>query len=646
MNKISTLFAALLIVASLASCSDDVSGIKQQAPPTANAEEGLMSTIYKSPQPPPAKLIIAAADSVDRIKPPQPGEEVAEFWQGRGEVGRYGGNLTVAIFGQGPKTFNYWASNDVESAGLCELMFDHLIDLDPWTGQYCGRLARTISISPDKKELTITLRKGLVWSDKRPITADDVIFTLNTIVKHGYGNSSYRDVMSLEGQFPEIVKVDDLTVKIMTKKPFAPILNALRICIAPKHIFEEVTKNPVSEFTKFWNINCDPKTIVCSGPFMLGRYVPGQRVELVRNPNYSFVDKAGQRLPYLEKFTETIVPDQNTEILKFYGNEIDFLDIRSVRGIDAAKMKSREESGKFKIYNLGPDDGTMFLMFNMCRRKKDGKYIVDPIKQKWFNSLEFRQACAHAMDRKRMISNVLRGVGLPLYTAESPSAIYIDKTLQWYPEDLKLAQELLSKGGFVKKGDDLYDADGHRVEFTLYTNAGNLTREGVSVMIIEELKKLGMKVNFQPIDFNIMIDKTENCTDWDSVVMGLTGDKIEPYSGANIWKSDGRLHMFDQRMPDKKGTVNVTDARPWEKEIDECFNGGATTFDTAQRHQYFDRYQAIAYQQQPFIFLYSMLNLTAMRNKVGNYMPTAWGIYNTPKGSLHNVEEIYIKGRK
>ncbi len=72
------------------------------------------------------------------------------------------------------------------------------------------------------------------------------------------------------------------------------------------------------------------------------------------------------------------------------------------------------------------------------------------------------------------------------------------------------SQNLLEKGGFKIKDDVLYDNHGNRVEFTLYTNAGNSTRDAICVMIQNDLKKLGIKVNYQPIDFNILVDKVSN----------------------------------------------------------------------------------------------------------------------------------------
>ncbi len=564
----------------------------------------------------------------------------------------YGGSITLSTFGGGPKTFNVWEASDADSHGYGILLFEVLVDVDPWTGKIYPKLAKSFAVSKDNLEYTFVLRKGLKWSDGHPITADDVVFTFGKVVAEGYGNSSLRDTMSVFEQYPSVEKVDDLTVRFKTKRVFAPFLNALTsIPVGPKHILEPVIQGAKGHdnFHGFWNVNADPKTLVTSGAFKLSRYVPSQRVELERNPNYSMVDTSGRKLPYLDKFVVAIVPDQNTQLLKFYGGELDFLDIRSVRGQDAALMKQREKTENFSMYNLGPDDGKTFFAFNMNRRNnpEKNKPYVDPIKQKWFNNLNFRQACSHAINRNRLINNVMRGVGLPSYGPESTAALFFNKSLKEYPQDLAYSEKLLKDAGFSKKDDRLYDSDGHPVEFTLITNAGNSARDGTCIQIVEDLKQLGIKVHYQPIDFNIMIDKTHNSLDWETVVMGLTGDKIEPYSGANVWKSDGRLHIFDQRLPDKKGKVNVSDARDWEKEIDSCFDQGAVTLSDTERHRYFDRYQQIVYEQCPYIYLFSILDITAIRNSIKNYCPTPLRVNYTPKGSLHNVEEIYVdKGEK
>jgi peptide/nickel transport system substrate-binding protein len=643
------LMSAALFLPSLFGCTTKIAETPKQdtvlqsetdAEKTATeAQDALTRSIYRVRDPGPFKLVT--------VKSLDPNSKTTdECWQARGEAGKFGGTLTVSIFGRDPKTYNYWDHQDAESAGLGLLMFDRLVEIDPWTGKMNPRMAKSVTVEKDKKTFTVKLRRGLKWSDGHALNADDVEFTFATIIKRGFGNSSMRDTLTVYGQFPEVKKIDDLTIQFVTPRPFAPFVSMLTNApIAPKHVLEPITKRPMEEFHAFWSINCDPKTLVVSGPFKVGRYVPGQRIELERNANYSMVDKNGARLPYLSKFVIAVVPDQNTQILKFYGKELDFLDIRTVRGFDAALMKQRESTGDFTMFNLGPNDGTQFLMFNMNRRKdpKTNKYYVKPIKQEWFNDRNFRLAVSHAISRKRLVDNILRGVGLPLYTAESPASLYFNKALKPYPQDLNYSRALLQKSGFVLKDDVLYDRNGNRVEFSLTTNAGNSGRDATCIMIVNDLKQLGMKVYYQPIDFNIMIDKTAHSCDWEAIMMALTGDKVEPYNGANIWKADGRLHMFDQRLPDKNGTVRAPDARDWEKEIEECFNKAGTTFDEKLRHRYFDRYQEIVYEQQPLIYLYCLLDISAANNRIGNYRPTPLGITYTPRGSFHNIEEIYIK---
>ena len=368
-----------------------------------------------------------------------------------------------------PKTFNPWASTEVESHGIGQILFESLLDVDPWTGGHLCRLARSYDVSADKRDYTFHLRKGLQWSDGHPLTADDVVFTFGTLIKDGFGNQSVRDTLSIDGQYPTVEKIDRYTVKFRTPKPFAPFLAGLHgLGIAPKHALEKYTKRPREEFFAVWDVNCNPSEMVTSGPFRVERYVPSQRIELTRNPLYGMCDGEHRRLPYLDRFTEAIVPDQNSMLVKFYGNELDFLDIRSIRGPDARLMKQRENSLNFKMYNLGSDDGTMFMMFNLNQRKdpKTGKYYVDPIKQKWFNSLAFRKAVSHAINRTSILNNVLRGVGSALFTAESPTALYLNKKLKPYDQDLEYSQKLLTDAGFRNSHGWLLDPDGNKVEFT------------------------------------------------------------------------------------------------------------------------------------------------------------------------------------
>jgi peptide/nickel transport system substrate-binding protein len=186
-----------------------------------------------------------------------------------------------------------------------------------------------------------------------------------------------------------------------------------------------------------------------------------------------------------------------------------------------------------------------------------------------------------------------------------------------------------------KKG-KLFDKNGNPVEFDLYTNAGNTEREAIGVMIKQDLEDLGMKVNFKPVEFNTLVNKLVNTYDWDMVIMGLTGSPIEPNGGKNVWMSQGTLHMFNQRPADYK----KDDRLNWEKELDVLFDKGALATDFNTRKKYYDRYQEIAYEEKPFIYLYSPLVISAIRTKFKNLYPSMLG------GLIHNIEEIYIESRK
>ena len=573
----------------------------------------------------------------EKIKPPFEIREIngREYLLARGEVGKYGGTLSNSTIGEGPKTFNVWNSKDATSNSLASLMFEGMFSTDAYTGEVVPRLARKVDISDDGKTYTVALRKGLKWSDGKEITADDVEFTYNTIIKGGYGDTSSRDVMEVDGVMPECRKIDKYTVEFVTPKTFAPFLRMLGFSIAPKHILKPVTDKGIEEFNRFWGVTTAPKDFVISGMFKLKEYVPAQRVVFERNPDYSMADKNGNLLPYLDEYVVYIVGDLNNQVLKFEGGE---LDILPVRGNQVARFKALEKNSDYKMYNLGAGDGTTFLSFNLNTRKNDkGEFYVEPVKQKWFNDDNFRRAVDYAIDREFIVSNIISGVGMPLFTAEGLSSIYLNKKLaNGHPQNLEYAEELLKQSGFYKdeKG-ILHDKKGNVVEFTLMTNAGNLERESIGVIIKEDLGKLGMKVNFKPIEFNVLVGKITDSMDWDAIIMGLTGSPLEPNNGANVWYSYGSLHMFNIRHG--KDAETKADILPWEKRLDELFSKGATTLGFENRKKIYDEYQQIVYDYNPFIYLYTPLNIYAVRKKYKNLSPTALG------GIIHNLEEIYLE---
>ena len=152
-------------------------------------------------------------------------------------------------------------------------------------------------------------------------------------------------------------------------------------------------------------------------------------------------------------------------------------------------------------------------------------------------------------------------------------------------------------------------------------------------MIKEDLSELGMKINFKPVEFNSLIGKLTATLDWDTMIMGLTGNTLEPHSGKNVWDSNAPIHFFNQRDENHLGK-NIL---PFEKQLDEAFEKGAAELDFEKRKKYYDRYQQIIYYERPVVYLYSQLRLVAVKNRMGNVCPTVLG------GAVHNLPEIYVK---
>ena len=556
-----------------------------------------------------------------------------DYLQSELPIGKFGGNLVSTIIGE-VKTFNPYNASDATSAELSELMYDGLTQTNPINGEVVPKLAKSFDIKSDKMTYVVHLRKGIKWSDGKEITADDVVFTYDTVIFGGFGDGGTRDIMLVDGKLPTVKKLDNYTVEFKTPKPFAPFLRTLSASILPKHIFYPVVKKGQNAFLTFQGIDTNPSDIVYCGPFHLKEYRASQRVVFEKNPNYYLINKNNQKLPYLNSITMLIVGDMNNDTLKFESGETDIL---SVNGALVNRYRELKKHGNFELYDLGASTNTTFVFFNLNNRKnKNGKYYVNPIKQKWFQDENFRSAVDWAIDRDDLVLNIFSGLAQPLYSAEAINSIFINKKIaKGHKKDINYAKSLLEKSGFYLKDDTLYDKDNNIVEFELLTNAGNTQREATGVSIKQDLEKLGMKVNFKAIEFNSLINKTMNSLDFDCIIIALTSNILEPNSGYNVWTPNGSLHLFNKRsVNDLKESDKIY---PFEIELEDLFKQGAIELDFNKRKQIYDKYQEIVSKHNPLIYLYAPFNISAIRKKVKNLYPTQLG------GLIFDKSQIYIE---
>jgi peptide/nickel transport system substrate-binding protein len=525
--------------------------------------------------------------------------------------------IRAGQFGSDPKTLNPLIASDATSANYGRMLYPGLVENDADSYEVVPTLAKKFEVSDSGKKILVELRDDIFWSDGKKITADDVIYTWNTLLRDGVATSSLKDILSVDGVFPEVQKISDREIVFKTQKVFAPFLSSLGTEIMPKHhiesFFEKCQAKTFEEkqkaFMSYLDIYTKPEDIVSSGPFLFSELVSGERIVMKKNPYFYEKDKDGNQYPYADQLIYTFSKDTGSSIFRFFADELYYI---SASPNTAALMKSLEKKYDYTLYEMGPSTGTNFFWFNLSRNVPEPKYS-------WFNNKEFRRAMSHAIDREAIIKNVFQGMAKPLYTAEPQISPFFNEHLEEYPQDIDYAKSLLQEQGFVLKNGQLYDVNSNRVEFDIYTNSGGKEREQIAVIIKANLDELGIKTNIKILEFNNFVGRLMQSKDFDAGVLALTGGN-EPNSGANVWRSDGRLHLFDVKSAQENPVI-----RPWEKEVDKLFNKGVQTLDFNERKKVYDRFQEIIYEENPLIYIASPLTFSIAKHKVKNIRKTKYG---------------------
>lgn len=537
-----------------------------------------------------------------------------------------------------PKTFNAVLSQ--ESPNIFGLTYEGLVTENPLTGEIEPALAQSWTISEDKLSIIFTLKKDLKWSDGQPLTVDDVVFSYNQLYLNEEIPSNARDSLRI-GQsraLPIVEKVDNLQVKFTISEPFAPFLESTGLSILPKHILEEkvTTKGKDGKpiFLSFWGVDTPPDKLIVNGAYKLKNYATSQRIIFTKNPYYWQKDKQNNSLPYIEEVVWEIVESTDTSILQFRSGSLDSI---AVSPEYFSLLKREENRGDFTIHNGGAAYGITFMSFNLNQGSRNGKPLVDPIKSKWFNKINFRKAIAYGINRERMINNIYRGLGEEQNSPISVQSPFYDPTIIGYNYEPELAKKILLQEGFKYNEEGiLLDAENNQVRFTLLTNAGNRIRESLGSQIKQDLSLIGITVDFTPIAFNVLVDKLSNSLDWDAHIIGFTGGN-EPNGGANLWFPDGNLHLFNQKPQPGRPPIQGRKIADWEAKIGDLYIEGARELDLEKRKEIYAETQQLAREYLPLIYLVNPYSLAAVRNRIQAVEYSALG------GAFWNLEKLKIK---
>ncbi|KUK14829.1 MAG: Extracellular solute-binding protein family 5, partial [Petrotoga mobilis] len=266
--------------------------------------------------------------------------------------------------------------------------------------------------------------------------------------------------------------------------------------------------------------------------------------------------------------------------------------------------------------------GSNFVAFNFN--------AADPVHREWFRNDNFRKAVAYAFDKQTIIETLYNGLAVPCYGPRTNSSAFYNPEIEnlGFRYSLVTAQRLLREAGFSwnDKG-QLVDWDGNVVEFELNTNGENVVRNEIAVILVDSLAKLGIKVNYRPIQFNAMVQRMYS-PNWDAIIIGLVGGD-DPGWGTNVWLLDGGLHFWNW-SPEVMDWVDPNEyfVHPAEKRIDEIMRVQRSILDKDELQKLWDEWQMLISENQILVYTISQNYLNMHKNTVHLYPVEKYGTIN------------------
>jgi peptide/nickel transport system substrate-binding protein len=539
-----------------------------------------------------------------------------------------------------PKTFNpALAQAEVDTLNFT---YEGLVG-ENGQGEIEPYLAETWEISKNSQKIIFTLRKGLRWSDGVALTADDVLFTYNDIYLNEAIPTDARDLLKIgkNQALPNIRKLDERRVEFSLPEPFTPFLRTTKLPILPYHALKESIKTKDAEgnpkFLSTWGIDTPPEKIIVNGPYKIEAYVPLERIIFRKNPYYWRKDAQGNSQPYIQRLIRQIVDNTDNSLIQFRSGGLHYINVSSE---NFSLLKREEKRGKFTIYNGGSSGFMTFVSFNLNKGIRNGKPLVDPIKSRWFNTLEFRQAIAYAIDRQQMLNNIFRGLGdlqNSSFPVQSPEYLSPQEGLKVYDYNPQKAKELLVKAGFkYNSTGQLLDSEGNLVRFTLITNAGNKIRQPMAAQIKQNLSQIGIQLDLDSLANSLFLDKIFNSWDWEFLLFG-NSTTVEPNDLANVWLPEGSWHYFNRKPTKGQPLIVGHEVAEWEQKIGDLYIQGARELDTVKRKAIYGETQRIAQEYLPLIYIVNPLAMVAVRNHIHNIK------FSAVAGTFWNVYELKLK---
>jgi len=476
-----------------------------------------------------------------------------------------GGTLVVGAISD-IDSWNEYLSRQASSVDLLRRVYLRLArplgDTRDHPPTFEPQLAESWASSDDGKTLTFRLR-DCTWSDGKPITAQDVVFTWKAQVAPDVAwvaASSKERITAVEQG------ADARTVVFRFDRAYPDQMgDAVDGGILPEHVFGAV---PFADWrTQDWSF-----AHVGSGPFLPERHEPGQEIALERNPRY-FVKDA----PLVDRVVVRIVPDASNLVTQLLAGGIDFLD--GVPPREAARV--------------GAAAGTKLLPYD--EPKYD--YLGWNGSKAPFSDPKVRAALTLAIDRKALVDDLLFGYGR---VSQGPILSFwwgADREQASWPYDLEEAKRRLFDLGFRPGKDGTLARNGKPLAFEITTNAGNRLRESMLVKIQEQLARAGVRVAPVPLEMKTFMERN------------MSG-KYDAYLGG--WRFTGKIDLrsiFRSDQVPAKGGNNVVFFK--SPEVDRLIDALDTASTWNAMVPTLRDVQRRIHDEAPYTFLYETQRIAA-----------------------------------
>ena len=466
---------------------------------------------------------------------------------------------------------------DTSSGTVAAILFQPLMDLDS-DMKYKPMLADSVKTN-DNKVFTVNLNKKAKWTDGKPVTADDVIFTLKLLTDSKISSMVASNFNILEGlddkgftpsegsNFSGAKKVDDHTVQFTTKSTVSLILFEDLICknlmTVPKHKLSNISPTEISKSSFIQN------PTVTDGAFSFVKYERDQYVQLKANKDYF------RGTPKIDELNLKVMQGTNLAI-QLQKGEID-MNIGAIPVDDYSKVKSLSNVKTF----TGQSNNLQFLFIN----------------EKSVSNAKVRKAISYAINRKQIVQNLLKGQGKAVDSFFSEGNPYYNKNIPQVTYNVSKAKALLKEAGFVSNKTLIFNVP-----------TGNTTREQAADIIAADLKDIGVNVQVQKFDFATTQAKAKT-GQFDLTIMGDTIIPINPTYDLPFFILTGNYNGYSNKDVDNLILSVKSEAN--EEKVKEDYN----------------KLQEILAEDVPCPVVYAASQLTAVNKRVTNGKPKDYGTF-------------------